>query len=1256
MANEALKLDLIEIFNSLSEVPLVCKDESEALKRITELGRQAMGSHACTLNYVNLEHMSLAQAACAGFDEEFEKHIAGREIRLGAASDGDFVDFDLLARGELVERYNLQSDGQGIANPKTARRYNLGSVIGYPLKSNGRLIGYFNHFSSSSEPFTPNQKRLLEIFARQAIMTIERFERFRTLDRLPSILNTLSQSLLSVSPEDFIEQISEKACQLLSVPICIVWELDKTLSKLKIVATHGVVDDEYKKIELSLDSPGVRHLSERHVGCLTDVTKASPNYYGSPDEAERRGWVSLLSAPMYVGGRLIGMLDVFTTSTRYFKDWEKDIFGAFANQAALSVQRAELTERQKQQVRERFVGEIRKVIGPISSDEQGRPEVWSELDETLDQIVEKCAMVIGSETCVLRLWNKATDELELRALYAGWQEEDLHKGHKVKVGEGISGHVAETGVTYLCGDTSGDSYHTGTIFGLGLFSVLCVPIKSGDVVIGTISVGSKKKDAFVEDHARLLESIVDSVAIAVERANLMDSLLRLAEATSRSESLEDLLDQLAQFTSSLMGGPRCLVWLLDKDRNGFSVKAYKAPEGEQIECEKWFISRAAVTDIEKLFQETDHPSLSESDKVAIRSCAAKMRELDWRSRLAVPLALKGRFLGFLEVYSYGHERRYTNWHKRQLKTLATQASIAIEDLISRKRFEKLNQIMREMTETRSVDELMRLLLDKSLELIGATRGSIGRLDLKTGKLHIVARRGEPRKLPSLMLGEGITGKAFLEERTIRAGDVCSHEWESIYKEFWDDTRSELAVPITVNKPEVRIGREVKQGSKSIGILNIESPTVEAFSESEEKTLDSLASHAALIIEKLEFDAKLAELAQAQKEIISKRNWDEIIGLVLKTISDTLGYEYVNISMVTSDSKRIKTEYLTGLPENEVENFKRMADHALDSNDIQADIARSREIEVPNVSDERFDTSIFNRFGHGRWIRVYIPMIDQSKNEVIGTVEAGNQRTYRKYIYERDVQLLKGFVDYAVQALMKSNRALLARISHEFRAPIVGIRSNASFLQRRIRELDDNLIKLKFEDMITDCEILKANVRELEHLLGSSSPVYKEEKTLVFRDVIIKTIKQLKHLVAEQGFDPSKIKYDPYDIPKIKIYVNRAKLNQVVYNLLTNAIKYAESDPHAFAVWIRVDETKDHFMIKFKDWGIGVRKGLEEKIFEEGFRTPEAMSRFVTGSGLGLTVARKIMREIGGDLVLAEIYKPTEFHLVLPKSLKEEVAR
>ncbi|MCA9016327.1 MAG: HAMP domain-containing histidine kinase, partial [Planctomycetaceae bacterium] len=302
---------------------------------------------------------------------------------------------------------------------------------------------------------------------------------------------------------------------------------------------------------------------------------------------------------------------------------------------------------------------------------------------------------------------------------------------------------------------------------------------------------------------------------------------------------------------------------------------------------------------------------------------------------------------------------------------------------------------------------------------------------------------------------------------------------------------------------------------------------------------------------------------------------------------------------------------------------------------------------------RLDHDIVVRFRHRSLLRVFIPMITAADNRVIGTVETGYQRKYREYIYEKDIQILQEFIDYAVHALEQRKKGLLDQISHEFRAPIVGIRSNASFLRRRFPELKSSLIRRKFSDILADSELLLYQVKELEYILGRTPPVSKRERTFLFRDVIIKTIKQLKPLVAEASLNISNIEYDSADVFKIgPLYIDKSKINQVVYNLLMNSIKYAEEDADQFKIRISVDKSGEMYVIQFKDWGIGIRPELKEKIFEDGFRAPEAMRKNVSGSGLGLTISQKIMRELGGDLRLTHYSKPTVFQILLPTKLEE----
>jgi GAF domain-containing protein/anti-sigma regulatory factor (Ser/Thr protein kinase) len=1224
------------------------------MKAIAELSRQALVSKACSLVLVDMEGKYLTMAGCSGFDLEFENHLIGRKVALGKLKDKVYLDFDLVARGEIVEKTDLEFNGQGVANSRIARKYKLKSILSFPLRSQERVIGYLNHFWSTSQPFTEEKKKLLEIFSAQAVLAIERFEHQETFDLSLNILNALSQSLLSVSPKDVLQQVAEKACELLSVPICIVWELDKTARTLKIVASSGIVDEEYRQIELSLDRPEIQDfLSNKKVAYLLDVTRN--RMYGHTAEAHARGWKSIMSAPMHAGNDLIGLLDVYTNVTRYFKQWERQLFGAFANQAALSIQKTDLLEerynlreRQRQEHRHRIVADIQKAVNRVASIKQVPFEGESEV--TLNMIVDQCTTAMRARTCFLRLWNGVTDNLELKAYRADLNPRPrISLRHTVRIGEGISGYVAEAGKTYLSEDVNEDDRHVGLCKSLGLRSVLCVPIKSGELVIGTISVGHDQSKAFGNDQKQLLEEMVESVSHAIERAHLMDCLMRFDEATSRSDSLQSLLDQLVALTRDLMREPVCLVWLFDKNTNGFKVEAFAVPEEQQARIKDLFISQT-TSGLDKFLRKSKPLYFPDTSEVATHPYLKMVKQLNWKSMLAMRLAYKGQPFGILEVYSHKKKRAFNSWHKRQFKVLASNASLALETLTSRRQTKRLTEIYEEITASRREDELVELCLKRSLELVGSDRGWISRLDSRTGQLTTAIASDSSSSSFRLRPKIRFSGLVMSKEKPIRVG-VRQPDSSGFYDPFWPDTQSELIVPMLISNAEVRVGADVEHVSKSVGVINIESAAQNAFSQADEDVLYSLARQTATIIEKLDFDQKLAKLRHIAKEILNKRGSDETIRIVLRAITETLGFNYVHMTLVQPELNRIKTEYVIGIPDKEVAEFKRLGVCSLDSDDIKAEILKSKRIEVPDVDDKRFDAQIYKRFRQDHLIRVFIPMIVSAGNRPIGTIEAGYNRE-RKYIYERDVQILVGFVDYIVQALEQRRRGLLEKINHEFTSPVVGIRSNASYLRRHIKEMSEELICHKLDDISTDCQILQYQLGNLEYILGRSPQIRKRELTEVYRDIIIKTLSQLKPLVAERGFDVSRLEYRHEDVHRVKLWVDKARLNQVVYNILVNSIKYAEKEPGSFCIRITADETPQNFILKFKDWGIGIERAYEEKIFDEGFRAPGAIEKHVSGSGLGLTIARETMKKLGGDLRLVNNKKPTEFHLILPKGSRE----
>ncbi len=1261
MAEEAPR-NVVDLLRSLNDVSRASEEmRRRELKRITDLGQKALNSQACMLATLNGKYIT--QEACTSRSLDFERHT-GKSFRLGSTQLGDSLDYELIKKGELIEQHSLQFARRGVANPNVAKRFNLNSVLAHPLKMGSRLIGYLIHFSDVVEGFSDDQKSRLAILASYAAITIKRLEHNEDFERLFSIVNTLTQSQLTFSLRELYNQVAQEAACLLGVSTSILWKINEQDKKLKIEACHGELEGPHIQSELCADDEcsGVMKLIRSRRPALLHEMSSEGEQYEHLNLARARGWSYLASVPMMAGERPLGMIDLYADGERHLAPWETEMLQTFADQAALVIERGErLSEaviRHRKQERENLLSGVRAEVEReiiYGSEDDNKQS----LHNILDYIAQKCTTATQAEVSFLRLWEKSTDRLTLKTSHPEDFARSLPSASSLKVGEGISGHVAETKRFYYSPNVTRDKRAILYVQHIGSGSALCVPIMSGEVVIGTISIASPHTDAFSPDVQAFMEGVADIVATAVMRLNLVGGLSKLAEgATNRSKTLDDLLGQLVELSRDQLSEPICLVWLLNKNRNGFKVAKSAMPKEAYINPDELFISNDS-DEIKSFMQGRASLCLKNAGETLAHPYREKAKELQWMSMLAVPLTFQKQIIGILEMYSWKKERHFTNWQRRLFETLASQASLALENLTSRKRLERLNSLTREMAVMRDEGSLLRLLLKGACYLVGSKRGWINRLDMETGELKLACSEPGPMERGDLQWGEGLTGKCLELGRPIRVADVKNDpEHTPDYVEFYEDTRAELAVPILVNNAGVRVGRSVGSASKPIAVLNIESPTVGAFSQADEDYLWSLAGHVAIMLDSLESDRKQSTLTRVQGEVLAQKDWDSIIQIMSDGITDALGYSFVNVSLVSPERRRIKTRYVKGVEEEKEELFKKKADHSLNDKDIQADIVRAAgEPEVPKPGDPRFDEEIYRTFNHDQLIRVFVPMIASAdrkdRRSVIGTVEAGYKSGHRKHIYEQDVKILCGFVEHAVRAMEMSNIRRLKLVKHEMFAAYNTIKSNVLYMQRRNK--DENIltreqIEVKCNDALLDCESLKSQIEQLEYVVNGRLQPTRKRDTLIFKDVIIKVIKQLRPEVAARGLDFTKVTYRDADVHKIpSLYLEREKLSRVVINLLTNSIKYSDRDPNEFAIRIWVEENAKNFIIVFKDWGIGVREGYEERIFEEGVRTPEAIKE-ANGMGLGLTISLKIMQEMGGELLLVNRRKPTEFHMILPKRL------
>ncbi len=210
------------------------------------------------------------------------------------------------------------------------------------------------------------------------------------------------------------------------------------------------------------------------------------------------------------------------------------------------------------------------------------------------------------------------------------------------------------------------------------------------------------------------------------------------------------------------------------------------------------------------------------------------------STLAVPLVHKNKAIGALNVLSRQPDR-YTDRDANILRQFATLAAGAIVNahLFDQQKqdaaaFETLADIGREVAAVLDLDELLSRVAQLTRRLVDYRTFGILLLDEQRGELDIevAVQYGEKVVLPKVALGEGLVGYAALHREPVLVPDVSK---DPRYIKVVDDVRSELVVPMLLK-------------DRCLGVFDLESPELDAFTKRDVEILTLLASQAAVAIE------------------------------------------------------------------------------------------------------------------------------------------------------------------------------------------------------------------------------------------------------------------------------------------------------------------------------------------------------------------------------------------------------------------------
>ncbi|MFP3853366.1 MAG: GAF domain-containing protein, partial [Anaerolineales bacterium] len=587
-----------------------------------------------------------------------------------------------------------ESDGGASVTPRQS--------LSAPLQWGEQVSGVINVHRRSNHPFSGRDLGLLELLANQAALAIENARLIESERQRSAELEILREASLSMTSslelESVLPAILEQALEAVSAYDAHIFTYDGEVLSFGAALWAGDVQGEpFSEPRPDGITYTVAHTGERIV---VEHSATHPIFQDTP-------WAwdgSIISLPLKVAGRVLGVMNVAYEVPHSFNDQELHVLELLADQAALVVENARLYERTvAEQRRLKLLYDVGRELA-TSLD----PDIL--LQRAIEVTRENLGGLIGG----VMLADRSSDEMRVVAVSNMPTEtlEDLNESIRINVGEGLVGWVAAHGEPAYAADVAKDS-RWAPIPGVDdmVRSALAAPIFLGEQKLGVMAIFHSEAGVFDDEHVDLMVAICQQVSLAwsnarryrqVERRLAERTVLQqVAQVINRRLDMEGLLEAVVEQVSGVLGYPVVDITLVEGNELVLRARSAPRPIDEfRIEITRGIVGRVARTGEPTLVQEVSQ----DPDYIALEPSTS--------CEIAVPLHKGDVIIGILNVESpfpgtLGED------DLRLLTLLADQISVAIENAALYDRLRNQTEQLEEAVTRRTAE--LRQALDRARE-------------------------------------------------------------------------------------------------------------------------------------------------------------------------------------------------------------------------------------------------------------------------------------------------------------------------------------------------------------------------------------------------------------------------------------------------------------------------------------------------------------------------------------------------------------
>jgi two-component system, sensor histidine kinase PdtaS len=398
----------------------------------------------------------------------------------------------------------------------------------------------------------------------------------------------------------------------------------------------------------------------------TDPYYLSPIGHGDPARSE-------LTVPLRQAGRVVGVLDLESTTVNAFEASDVAAMETLADQVSATLEKSGALELQRKRALQlQSVSEIAaRIVGLL--------DVAELFDEITRLIVER----LGYENTSIFINEPAARQVVMRA-HAGLSINSTPMGYRQSWEVGLIGLAARGGGTVVVNDVRRDPrYLNVNASENACRSELCIPLKQEAGVFGVLDIQSTRENAFEAEDVRALETLADQIAVALEKGQLLQSerqraeeletLRQLSLDLSAERDLGVLLHSIAEKATRLLQAKGASIYTLDEARGELQCEiVYQRPQvrlGTRLRLGEGLAGKVAAQG-EPIFVEDYRTWEGRAELLADESV---------HQLLGLPLKWQTRILGVLSLHRDESSPRFTQDDLHLANLFAAQAAAALEN-------------------------------------------------------------------------------------------------------------------------------------------------------------------------------------------------------------------------------------------------------------------------------------------------------------------------------------------------------------------------------------------------------------------------------------------------------------------------------------------------------------------------------------------------------------------------------------------------